>query len=204
MGKPLRSRSSRVSVNGQAPNECRAARQATLRRSAVPLLELASAGTILAVNTVGPNGRLARHDGNANPSRLYAFDPQDNVAEHLPPTGSLNVSVYRPTSCVIMEGRKPGASKMAQPQIYEGTAEEIATQLRASNLAGKLRATIVPENGIETSGQEEPIATNEQALAIMRQIAARHKGRRTTDNGDTQRLLREARAGAAYGYDPRE
>lgn len=43
---------------------------------------------------------------------------------------------------------------MTQPQVYEGTAEEIAAQLRVSNLMGKLRAIIVPEIGLETDGGE--------------------------------------------------
>ncbi len=34
---------------------------------------------------------------------------------------------------------------MAQPQIYEGTAEEIAAQIRGSNLAGRLKAIVTPD-----------------------------------------------------------
>jgi hypothetical protein len=45
---------------------------------------------------------------------------------------------------------------------------------------------------------------NEKGLAIMREIAERHKNRPHTDGSDTLRLLREARAGAMYGYDPTE
>jgi hypothetical protein len=44
---------------------------------------------------------------------------------------------------------------MTQPHVYEGTAEEIAEQLRGSNLAGKLRAIVVPEYVLETNGKEE-------------------------------------------------
>jgi hypothetical protein len=43
---------------------------------------------------------------------------------------------------------------------------------------------------------------NEKGLAIMRAITERHKGRPHTDGSNTLRLLREARAGAMYGYDP--
>ena len=46
-----------------------------------------------------------------------------------------------------------------------------------------------------------PIASDEQQLSIMDQIAARHKVRRITDSSSTERLLDEARSGAAYGYD---
>ena len=35
--------------------------------------------------------------------------------------------------------------KMAQAQIYEGTAEEIAMQLRSSNLAGRLKAIVTSD-----------------------------------------------------------
>ena len=34
---------------------------------------------------------------------------------------------------------------MALPQVFEGTAEEIAEQLRSSNLAGRLKAIITPD-----------------------------------------------------------
>jgi hypothetical protein len=51
---------------------------------------------------------------------------------------------------------------MVQPQIYEGTAEEIAAQLRRSNLAGRLKAIITPDelfvqNG-STANQGEKLA----------------------------------------------
>ena len=36
---------------------------------------------------------------------------------------------------------------MIAPQVYEGTAEEIAEQLRVSKLTGRLRAVVMPENG---------------------------------------------------------
>ena len=45
---------------------------------------------------------------------------------------------------------------------------------------------------------------NEKMLAILREIEVRHKDRPFTDGSDTMRLLREARAGAMYGYDPTE
>ncbi len=44
---------------------------------------------------------------------------------------------------------------MAQPQVYEGTAEEIAEQLRDSKLTGRYRAILVPEDGAELNGNEE-------------------------------------------------
>jgi hypothetical protein len=53
---------------------------------------------------------------------------------------------------------------MALAHIYEGTAEEIAEQLRGSNLTGKLRATVVPENGAEIEGKGAPGVTLAERL----------------------------------------
>jgi hypothetical protein len=39
----------------------------------------------------------------------------------------------------------PEAHNMAQPRIYEGTAEEIAEQLRGSDLNGRLKAVVTPQ-----------------------------------------------------------
>lgn len=49
---------------------------------------------------------------------------------------------------------------MAIQRIYAGTAEEIAEQLRVSNLSGQLRAIIVPEvtEKIEATDQEQTLA----------------------------------------------
>jgi len=41
---------------------------------------------------------------------------------------------------------------MAQPQIYEGTAEEIAAQLRASQLTGRLKVIVTPEEILLSHG----------------------------------------------------
>ena len=43
---------------------------------------------------------------------------------------------------------------------------------------------------------------NEQALAILALIAERQQGRRETSGEDTQRLIREGRAGGMYGLEP--
>ncbi|HZO90248.1 MAG TPA: hypothetical protein VFB38_18115 [Chthonomonadaceae bacterium] len=45
---------------------------------------------------------------------------------------------------------------------------------------------------------------NEKMLAALAKIAELNEGRPFTDDSTTQRLLREARAGAMYGYDPTE
>ncbi len=59
----------------------------------------------------------------------------------------------------------------------------------------------VERNGIQESFL---VTSSEQGLDILRQIAERHKDRRITDSSTTQRLLNEARGGAAYGYEPTE
>ena len=49
---------------------------------------------------------------------------------------------------------------------------------------------------------ETPQATpNEGMLAALRTIAERQKGQRYTDSSDTDRMLREGRAGAMWGQD---
>ncbi len=45
---------------------------------------------------------------------------------------------------------------------------------------------------------------NEKMLSILRNIEESHKGRPSTSGVDTDRLLREARAGAMFGYEPTE
>ena len=57
---------------------------------------------------------------------------------------------------------------------------------------------------VDRNKTEPAVIPNEKGLAIMREITERHKGRPHTDGSNTLRLLREARAGAMYGYDPTE
>jgi len=46
---------------------------------------------------------------------------------------------------VIIRGIQPkGRKQMTRPYMYEGTAEEIAEQLRGSNLTGALKAIVTP------------------------------------------------------------
>ncbi len=58
--------------------------------------------------------------------------------------------------------------------------------------------------GFNGSKRHGIVTPAEQGLLIMREIAERHKTRRVTENGTTQRLIEEARSGAAYGNDPAE
>ena len=45
------------------------------------------------------------------------------------------------------------------------------------------------------------VAPNEKALAALREIARLQEGRRHTDGSQTERIIREGRAGAMYGSD---
>ena len=78
-------------------------------------------------------------------------------------------------------------------EVLEGTWEEIAQH--ADELAGKrVRLTVLDE--------APAVRPNEAMLAALRAIEERSKDMPFTSGEDTQRLLREARAGAMYGYDP--
>jgi hypothetical protein len=56
----------------------------------------------------------------------------------------------------------------------------------------------VERNGVEASTTFPP---NERGLAAMREIAERQKDRPYVEGSDVVKLVREARAGAMYGYD---
>ena len=59
----------------------------------------------------------------------------------------------------------------------------------------------VDRNGSEDAQSFQP---NEKMLAILQGIEESHKERPSISGVDTDRLLREARAGAMFGYDPTE
>lgn len=81
-------------------------------------------------------------------------------------------------------------------QVYEGTWEEVAAH--AEDFAGKhVRLTVVDE----TPPTPKP---NYALLELLRKTEELQRGMRLTDGSDTQRLLREARSGAMYGYEPIE
>lgn len=97
----------------------------------------------------------------------------------------------------------------------EGTWEEITQH--ADELAGKhVRLTVLEEVSEEPSAapltsnavDAEPLAgnlqPNEALLEVIAQVTQMQAGMRYTSGADTQQLLREARAGAMYGYDPCE
>ena len=98
---------------------------------------------------------------------------------------------------------------MAKPnvlevEIIEGTGAELAEQLRLPERADR-HFRVVPMQEKATPKAPTPsLAPNEKALAALRQIAENQKDRPYSDGSDTQRFIREARAGAMYGYDPTE
>ena len=59
----------------------------------------------------------------------------------------------------------------------------------------------VERNGVQVARTAPP---NEKMLAALAEIAELNKGRPCSDDSNTQRLLREARAGAMYDRDPIE
>ena len=94
--------------------------------------------------------------------------------------------------------------KVLEEEVIEGTGAELAEQLRLPDRAER-RFRVVPVQ--EKATEKAPmlnVAPNEKALAALRQIAENQKDRPYSAGSDTQRLIREARAGAMYGYEPTE
>jgi hypothetical protein len=81
-------------------------------------------------------------------------------------------------------------------QVFEGTWEEVSQH--ANELAGKqVRLTVLGE----IAEQKPPPPPNDAMLRVIEQVAKMQEGMRFTSGKDTQRLIREARAGAMYDYD---
>jgi hypothetical protein len=83
---------------------------------------------------------------------------------------------------VIMEDEGTGGNKMAQPQVYEGTAQEIAEQLRVNNLSGRLKAIVMPEetgkpemNGTDVTLDKALAALIVEADSVEREVPAPHE-----------------------------
>lgn len=91
---------------------------------------------------------------------------------------------------------------MGQPQIIEGTWEEVSAQLVAHDEElrryKRLRVVLIPEEYPTT------FPPNEKGLAAMRQIAERQQNRPYSDDANSMKLLREARSGEMYGHEPGE
>jgi len=56
----------------------------------------------------------------------------------------------------------------------------------------------------EASAPQRAAPRNEGMLSVLADIEKRQEGRRSISGDDTQRMLREARAGGMYGLDPTE
>ena len=89
-------------------------------------------------------------------------------------------------------------------------AQEIADAIKAKAAARRLplddylRALMASENGAaEATAAVEP-KPNREMLEVMRRVAERNKGKPLTSVTDTLRILREARAGDMFGYEPTE
>ncbi len=79
-------------------------------------------------------------------------------------------------------------------QVFEGTWEDLAAH--ADEFEGKqLRLTVV---------ENPPPSSIQARLEVLRQIEELQRDMPMTDGSDTQRRLREARAGAMWGYEPIE
>jgi hypothetical protein len=88
-----------------------------------------------------------------------------------------------------------------QAKVYEGQWEEILARNGAELAGQRVKVYVEPD-------QDQPIAAagppNEQALAMLRDPAKLKEDMKETDGSQTDRLLREARAGGMYGLKPAE
>lgn len=82
---------------------------------------------------------------------------------------------------------------MAQ-QIIEGTWEEILSR-NGTLLRGK-RVKVYIES--EEEEESRVFLQNEKALSALEEVAKRQQGRRHTDGSQTERIIREGRAGGMY------
>ncbi|MDX2043360.1 MAG: hypothetical protein SF097_19240 [Acidobacteriota bacterium] len=94
-------------------------------------------------------------------------------------------------------------------------AADLAIAIRTNALARRqsldqyLREMIELDSiqAVETLGADVTEAKptpNYAMLEAIRKVSERNKNRRYTSGEDTQRMLREARAGAMFGYEPRD
>jgi hypothetical protein len=82
----------------------------------------------------------------------------------------------------------------------EGTWEEIAAH--AAELAGRrVRLTVLAEDNGQRGRAVQP---NETMLLAMQEAERIQEGMSPRPGGDSQAYIREARAGAMYGYEPTE
>ena len=87
------------------------------------------------------------------------------------------------------------------PQVLEGQWEDLVSRNGARLKGRRVRITVDPDHTEAGDGAFPP---NRQALAMLRDLAALQQGMRESDGSQTDRLLREARAGGLYGHEPTE
>ena len=92
---------------------------------------------------------------------------------------------------------QPEGKNMTQPQVLEGTWEEILAR-NAAQLAGrKVKIYVEADEDMDTPA----FPPNEKALAALRQIARMQEGMRHTDGSQTERIIREGRDRGMYRDD---
>jgi hypothetical protein len=89
-------------------------------------------------------------------------------------------------------------------------AQEIAEAIKANATARQLplddylRSLLASEDGAAEAPAETQPEPNWGMLEVMRRIAERNQDKPLTSGADTLKILREARAGAMFGYEPTE
>ena len=86
-------------------------------------------------------------------------------------------------------------------EVRSGLLLALPTEAEELHLKPGDKVHIQLAHDVEDASQVRP---NEGMLAALREIAERQEGRRHTDASDTDRMLREARAGAMWGQEPIE
>lgn len=87
---------------------------------------------------------------------------------------------------------------MAQQEVIEGTWKEVSELAQNLPEEQPVRLTIL------TTKETLPAHANVAMLSALREISKIQEGMKPTPSGDTQKLLREARGGGMYGYEPTE
>jgi hypothetical protein len=105
----------------------------------------------------------------------------------------------------MLESMEPQKEQIA-PEIMQAiTAKAAASGLSINDyLAQLLGLTNGHEEESSLAGLHEEPRPNPATLAALQRIAARQEKRPFTKSSDTVRMLREARSGMMWGYEPTE
>ncbi len=86
-------------------------------------------------------------------------------------------------------------------KTYKGTIDEV---LRHRNeIPAEAQVELKVWQAEPEIAEEPPPSANVGMLEALLEIAERQQGRRHTDGSQTERMLREGRSGAMWGYDPK-